>query len=235
MLRVMLLAATSRTGDPVRSIFVTSSQSGEGKSTVALNLATSLASAGAGTILIEADMRKPTIGDIAGIGARYGLAEVLTGRVDLHHALVTSPTYPQELRFLLGRSTNQRSAPSGDLLFLPTVAELFTNAERLAEYIVIDSPPLLAVIDALDLACDADAVLLVARIGETNTKRLAALGELLDRAVVEPVGIALIGGETPGGAIDYQYTPSRGRVPDIGDEIDEAVEPVAETPRPSGQ
>ncbi|HEY5260562.1 MAG TPA: Wzz/FepE/Etk N-terminal domain-containing protein, partial [Solirubrobacteraceae bacterium] len=66
MLRVMILASTSRTGGRVRSIFVTSSSPGEGKSTLALNLATSLAASGASTILIEADMRKPTIGETAG-------------------------------------------------------------------------------------------------------------------------------------------------------------------------
>ena len=235
MLRVMILASTSRTGGRVRSIFVTSSSPGEGKSTLALNLATSLAASGASTILIEADMRKPTIGETAGVSARHGLAEVLTGRVDLQSALVKSPTHPDELQFLLGRSTSQRGAPSGDLLFLPTVSELFTNAEKLAEHIVIDSPPLLAVIDALDLACDADAVLLVARLGETNTKRLAALGELLDRALVQPVGIALVGGETPGGTTDYHYVPPRHPEPDIEDAMDEAVKSMADTPRPSSQ
>jgi capsular exopolysaccharide synthesis family protein len=208
MLRVMILASTSRTGGRVRSIFVTSAAPSEGKSTIAINLATSLASSGASTILIEADMRKPTIGETVAIKARYGLAEVLTGRVELQQALVKSPEHPDELQFLLGRSTSQRGAPSGDLLFLPTVSELFTNAEKLAEHIVIDSPPLMAVIDALDLACDADAVLLVARLGETNTKRLAALGELLDRSLVQPVGIALVGAETPGGINDYRYTPT---------------------------
>lgn len=204
-LRVMMLASTSRTGGRVRSIFVTSAAPREGKSTIAINLATSLAASGASTILIEADMRKPTIGDVVGIKARFGLAEVLTGRVELSRALVKSPDHPEELRFLLGRSTRQRAAPSGDLLFLPTVSELFTNAEKLAEHIVIDSPPLMAVIDAMDLACDADAVLLVARVGETNIARLAALGELLDRSLVQPVGIALVGAETPGGHNDYEY------------------------------
>jgi capsular exopolysaccharide synthesis family protein len=208
MLRVMILASTSKTGGRVRSIFVTSAAPNEGKSTIAINLATSLASSGASTILIEADMRKPTIGETVGIKARYGLAEVITGRVELQQALVKSPQHPDELQFLLGRTTSQRGAPSGDLLFLPTVSELFTNAEKLAEHIVIDSPPLMAVIDALDLACDADAVLLVARIGETNTKRLAALGELLDRSLVQPAGIALVGAETPGGSNDYHYTPT---------------------------
>ena len=204
-LRVMMLASTSRTGGRVRSIFVTSAQPREGKSTIAINLATSLAASGASTILIEADIRKPTVGDVVGVKARFGLAEVLTGRVELSRALVKSPHHPEGLRFLLGRSTRQRGAPSGDLLFLPTVSELFTTAEKLAEHIVIDSPPLMAVIDALDLACDADAVLLVARIGETNITRLAALGELLDRSLVQPVGIALVGAETPGGHNDYEY------------------------------
>jgi non-specific protein-tyrosine kinase len=206
-LRAMLLA--SRTAArPARSILVTSASPREGKTTTAINLAVSLASFGASTILIEADMRLPSVGNAIKLGAPYGLADVLLGRVDLDRALVSSPRYPDNLRFLLGKSDAQNGATSADALFLPTVLALLEEAQQKADHVVVDSPPLAAVIDALELAVGVDLVLLVARLGYTHVGRLATLGALLSRAQVTPAGIALIGAQTPGAtqAEDYYHS-----------------------------
>jgi non-specific protein-tyrosine kinase len=203
-LRAMLLAS-----NPARSILVTSASPREGKTTTAINLAMSLAASGARTILIEADMRLPSVGEALGVQSRYGLSDVLTGRVTLDRALVSDPRYSENLRFLLARGHRDHDM-SGDALFLPTVFALLRDAEGMARHVIIDSPPLVAVIDAFELAVQADGVILVARLGKTNLGRLARLGELLSRAAVEPVGIALVGTQTPGGpgAHDYyQYGP----------------------------
>lgn len=205
-LRAMLLAS----GDlsrPARSILVTSASPREGKTTTAMNLAVSFAASGSTTILIEADMRRPTIGDSVGIRAPYGLADVLVGSVPLRQALVSSPRYAN-LRFLLGRSDVHGATVNADVLLLPTVSTLLDDAEREAVHVVIDSPPLAAVIDALELAADADLVLLVARLGHTNLGRLATLGTLLSRAKVVPAGIALIGAPSAAGPTAEAYYTS---------------------------
>jgi Mrp family chromosome partitioning ATPase len=118
---------------------------------------------------------------------------------------VSSPRYPSNLRFLLGRSDAQGGSSSADALFLPTVLALLDEAQEKAEHVVIDSPPLAAVIDALELACGVDLVLLVARLGYTHLGRLATLGSLLSRAQVVPAGIALIGAQTPGATQAEEY------------------------------
>ena len=213
-LRAMTLTAKSAHNPEVRSILVTSAAPQEGKTTTAINLAISLAATGSQTILIEADIRKPTIATTLGVTAQHTLSDVLTKRVELEQALVTSPNHPRNLELLLADGFGRRTSPNGDLLLLPTVRELLTRAGDLADYVVIDSPPLVTVIDALELAIEADAVLLVARLGESQTKRMEALQDLLSRAHVQPIGIALVGGQAPGGTDNYQpyYQATREQV-----------------------
>jgi Mrp family chromosome partitioning ATPase/capsular polysaccharide biosynthesis protein len=208
-LRAMALASRSP-GQPVpRSLLVTSAAPGEGKTTTALNLASSLVASGSSVILIEGDLRKPSIGNAMGLTARYDLTSVVTGEVPLEDALVTSPRYPN-LQFLLAEGIRSKGT-SGDALFLPTATKMVRDAKELADFVIVDSPPLLAVIDALEIARAADSVLIVAHLGHTDLRRLSALGSLLAEAHIDPAGIALIGAAAPGGTEVYGYhQPPRG-------------------------
>lgn len=208
-LRAMALASRSP-GRPVpRSLLVTSAAPGEGKTTTALNLASSLVASGSSVILIEGDLRKPSIGNAMGLTARYDLTSVVTGEVALEDALVTSPRYPN-LQFLLAEGIRSKGT-SGDALFLPTATKMVSDAKELADFVIVDSPPLLAVIDALEIARAADSVLIVAHLGHTDLRRLSALGSLLAEAHIDPAGIALIGAAAPGGTEVYGYhQPPRG-------------------------
>lgn len=192
-----------------RSILVTSASPSEGKTTSAINLAVSLAWSGASVILIEADLRRPSVGRALGLTSRHDVSSVLVQEVDVASALVESPTYGPNLRFLLAHDANEPNVLVGDGLFLPTAAAMLDEASSLADYVVVDSPPLAEVIDALAIARQVDDVLLVARLNQTNLPRLAGLGELLARTNIEPVGIALIGTEPTSGANDvYGYVGS---------------------------
>jgi Mrp family chromosome partitioning ATPase/capsular polysaccharide biosynthesis protein len=201
-LRAMALASRSVLSDPPRSFLVTSASPNEGKTTTALNLAVSLTGSGSSVILVEGDLRRPALGETLGMQSRYDLSSVLTGEADLERALVTSDRHPG-VSFLLAR--NNSEMVSGDPLFLPTVSLMLDEAERLADYVVVDSPPLLAVIDALALAREVDFVMLVVRLGQTHVGRLQALGSLLAEAYIEPGGIAVIGAELPGSRTEYAY------------------------------
>jgi Mrp family chromosome partitioning ATPase/capsular polysaccharide biosynthesis protein len=201
-LRATLLA--SRPIQP-RSILVTGAGPWEGKTTTAINLAVSLAWSGASVILIEADLRRPSIAGALRVEAKLDVSHVLRGHASLEQALVQPDEYGANLRVLLANGHEASNAFMGDELLLPAASGLLANAQELADYVVIDSPPLAEVIDALELARRADEVLLVVRLGQTQTARLRRLGALLFRTGVHPVGIAVIGTEPPRASESYPY------------------------------
>jgi capsular exopolysaccharide synthesis family protein len=185
-----------------KSILITGSSPSEGKSTTAVNLATSLAQAGHQVILIEADLRRPTLGEVFGITPRYGIASVLIEQVTLEDALVTTDEFGPNLELLLVDLAGTHMA---DRLSLPAARELVSHAETLADFVIIDSPPLTEVIDALPLARQAGNVLIVARIGRSRLNRLEDLGDLLVQQDIKPLGVAVVGVDRSGGE-SYYYT-----------------------------
>jgi capsular exopolysaccharide synthesis family protein len=187
-----------------RSVLVTSPSPSEGKTTSAINLASSLALAGNKVILIEADLRRPAIGKALGVEPRHGTGSVLLETVDLEDALETTTAYGRYLQLLLADYSGAASGWMADRLFLPSTHRIVDEAKKLADYVVIDSPPLSEVIDALPLAQRADSVLVVVRLGKTQLTKLAHLGELLSRSGIRPVGFAVVGAQTS--AEGYYYT-----------------------------
>jgi receptor protein-tyrosine kinase len=194
-LRATLAASRGREQGST-SILVTSSSPSEGKTTSAINLASSLALAGNKVILIEADLRRPAIAKALGIEPRHGTGSVLLETVDLVDALETTRAYGNYLQVLCADYSGAASGWMADRLFLPSAQKLVTDAKRLADYVVIDSPPLSEVIDALALAQRADELLVVVRLGKTHLTKLAHLAELLSRHTIRPVGFAVVGAQT---------------------------------------
>jgi Mrp family chromosome partitioning ATPase/capsular polysaccharide biosynthesis protein len=187
------LAASRRRGGGPRAILVAGASAGEGKTTTAINLAASLALAGNNVILIEADLRRPTIGKAVGATALDGTVSVLLESASLEDALVTTTAYGPNLRFLLARYAGQAGGLLADWLFLPAAQRLLADAKELADFVIIDSPPITEVIDALPLAQSADDVLLVSRLGHSRLTKLRQMVELLARHEVHPAGFAVIG------------------------------------------
>ena len=98
-----------------------------------------------------------------------------------------------------------------DGLFLPTAQTLIEDAKRLADFVIIDSPPLTEVIDGLALAERADEVLLVVRLGRSPVARIQQLGELLARHHIDPVGFAVVGVPASQATSPYYSTPTYNR------------------------
>lgn len=211
------LAASRGAEFRARSVLVTGSSPSEGKTTTAINLAYSLVQAGNKVILIEADMHRPTIGLALGVRPLHGLASVLIRQVDLADALVTTDEYGPDLQLLL---VDRPGVATADRLSLPTARQLVAEAEQLADHVVIDSPPLSEVVDALPLAQQVADVLVVARMGKSKLKKLTELGELLAHNEIQPAGVALVGVERGGSGYYYSAVAddrrAREREPAVG-------------------
>ena len=188
-LRTMLAASRPATGGG-RSILITGPSPSEGKTTTAINLASSLALAGNRVILIEADFRRPTVGEALGARPVVGIGQVLLGRQQLEQALVPATAVGDNLRLLLVGHADEWLP---ELLSLPAAGSLLADAGALADYVIIDSPPLTEVIDALPLARQVDDVVVVVRLGASKLTQLARLGDLLAQNGIEPSGFVLVG------------------------------------------
>jgi Mrp family chromosome partitioning ATPase len=112
---------------------------------------------------------------------------------------------------LLADTSGGASGFMADQLFLPAAQNLVTDAKQIADFVIVDSPPLSEVIDALPLAQQVDEVLVVVRLGRTQLTKLANLGELLARHDIEPVGFAVVGVQATGDG--YYYTASGAEPP----------------------
>jgi receptor protein-tyrosine kinase len=205
------LEASWANGQGGRVVLVTGASPAEGKSTTAVNLASSLALAGHRVILIEADLRRPALAEALGAKPKKGgVVNVLIEKEDLEDALTETPGYGHKMQALLADYDGSWIA---ELFSVPAAAKMIDDARQLADYVVIDSPPLNEVVDALPLARQADDVLVVVRLGKSRLEKIAQLGELLAESGVRPVGFAVIGVRRPGrGAYDYyQPRPKQGQ------------------------
>jgi Mrp family chromosome partitioning ATPase/capsular polysaccharide biosynthesis protein len=206
-----MLAAQRGSGREGRSILITGPSPQDGKTTTALNLASSLALADNRVILIEADFRRPTVGEALGIQARAGIGDVLLGNVPLESALVPAPPFDYNLSVLLVDRADDWLA---EVLSLPAAETLLEEAKALADYVVLDTPPLTQVIDAMPLARQVDDVVLVVRLGSSNLAQLARLGDLLDQNAIRPAGFVVVGGASAEEQGDYR-TAQRRRAPEV--------------------
>jgi capsular exopolysaccharide synthesis family protein len=205
-LRATLAASRRGSIDGAPAVLVTSPSPSEGKTTTAINLASSLALAGNSVILIEADLRRPAIGEALEVSSEFGTGSVLLGMTNFQDALVETKAYGRYLRLLLADKSGAASGFMADQLFLPATQNLVQEAKRLADYVIVDSPPIGEVIDALPLAQQVDEVLIVVRLGRTQLTKLQNLGELMARHEIEPVGFAVVG--VPATGDGYYYTPT---------------------------
>lgn len=148
-------------------IHLTSSGSAEGKSNVALNMASILAESNLKVLLVDADLRKPRIDSYLGVEAKNGLAEYLLDRCQVEDAIID---HPIENMFIM---TAGMPAPSPvKLLAADRMIELLEYAKEEYDHIIIDSPPVLGLADALILSNRADITLFIAASNETKSPHL---------------------------------------------------------------
>ncbi len=200
----------------IRTVVVTSAERGDGKSTVALNLARAAAQTGTRTILVEADLRLPSLGNSLTNPVGYGLADVLAGTQSLSSCITQASAWS---------SQDDGRAGTIDVLFAgsppPNPADLLESealrallAELAEEYglVVIDTPPTVVVADAVPLLAEVDGVIAVGRLNGTHRDAFArAILQLrnLNAPLLGVVANFVSGGDayTYGGAYYQQPVP----------------------------
>lgn len=174
-----------RNAGKVKTLQITSPLPQDGKSTVALNLATALSEGGRRTVLlIEADLHRPTLIEHLGLEKRVGLAECLEGTLNPISVLRRL----EPLGWYLLPAGEPRSNPT-ELLQTEAFAGVLQTLSPHFDWVVIDSPPVIPLTDALSLARQADATLLIAREGRTPREAVEKAIAILGRKRV--LGIVL--------------------------------------------
>ena len=171
---------------PPRTLVITSSVTGEGKTTTAINLALVLAQSGQRVALVEADLRRPRVLRYLRMVSGAGLTNVLAGNADLSELL--QPYGDGKLSVL---AAGPHPPNPSELLGSDHMAELLAELRRTHDYVIIDAPPLLPVTDAAVLAVLADGAVIVTRYGSTKRDQLRAAADILRGIDARVVGTVL--------------------------------------------
>lgn len=205
---------------PPRSIVVTSAKPEEGKSTVAASLACASALSGTLTLLVDCDLRRPTLAGRLGVDSRPGLTEYLLGEAEPADILRTVPldvgssnngsreSVPDhivgsKLTFIpSGRPTEY----SSELLGSARLRDFLAQVSAAYELVVIDTSPVLPVADALELMAEAQGTLFCVRTSKTTGSELRAVKHAIDRVPSHPAGVVITGVRS-GSEEDFGYYP----------------------------
>ncbi|MBL8177157.1 MAG: polysaccharide biosynthesis tyrosine autokinase [Bryobacterales bacterium] len=170
----------------LRSLLVTSASPGEGKSTIAAHLAATHAEQHHRTLLIDGDLRRPSVHKRFGISSALGLSNVLVGEVPWKEALIQPAGLP-DLDVLPAGPPSRRAAD----LIGRGLMELLEDAGSQYDLVILDAPPLLGFAEPLQMATAVDGVVVVTRAGETNRKAVGAVIATLQRLRANVMGLVL--------------------------------------------
>ncbi|HVO81882.1 MAG TPA: polysaccharide biosynthesis tyrosine autokinase [Terriglobales bacterium] len=184
-LRTSLLLASL--GAPPKVILITSALPQEGKTTTSINTAIVLAQKGTRVLLVDADLRRPSIHKTLGMGPKIGLSNVLTGNASIQQATVRSSLLPS--LFVLPAGTPPPNP--AELLASTNMKDVLAALCEEYDHIVVDTPPTLSVTDAVVMSTRADAVVLVIRSGQTTKQALRRARDLLMQVNARVCGVLL--------------------------------------------
>ncbi len=184
----------------LKTLLVTSATPGEGKSTVAANLAMSLAQAGKKVVLLSCDFRRPTTDQFFDVNNLIGLSDVLLGT----HSLKAALQQPGGEQLLVITAGKMPPNPS-ELLASTKMQELIDSLEDWADWVIVDTPPVLAVADPVSVARWVDGVLMVSKAGESRREAAQKAVEYLGKVGARIVGVAVWGLDETKNQVGYGY------------------------------
>jgi len=189
-----------------RVIQITSAIHGEGKTTLAANLAVSMAQSGKRVVLIDADLRRPRLADLFGLSKQVGLTSVLSGETELAAAM--QPSAVPGLSIL---GSGPLSPSPAETVASPRLRTLLDSLRQQCDYVLIDTPPLLDVTDPRVVAHVVDGVLLTLRNSKQGRPLAQSAREILDATGANILGVVVNGVACHSGSGDYAYAPHSGR------------------------
>jgi capsular exopolysaccharide synthesis family protein len=169
-----------------RSLLVTSASPGEGKTTTAANLARAHAEQGKRTLLIDGDLRRPSIHRNFNLPSVVGLSNVLLGEIPWREGVLQVEAHP-DLHILPAGPPSRKASD----LIGRGLSELIEEATSEYDLIILDAPPLLGFAEPLQMATTVDGVVVVARAGQTSRKAVASVLATLNRLRAKVVGVVL--------------------------------------------
>jgi capsular exopolysaccharide synthesis family protein len=197
-IRFLAAGDTDGTRHAARVVLVTSAQPGEGKTSVSSNLAVTAARAGVNVILVDADLRSPSLADRFGMDLPIGLSDLL-----IDDFPVTPHLHTAGLPNLRVLSAGTVPPNPSELLASPRSQTLIDELSRQCQLVIIDSAPVLRVADSLELVRSADLIVVVAKQGRSRLRDYTAAAER-----IRQVGGHVAGGvlnNVGGKALSYGY------------------------------
>lgn len=192
--------------NPVRTVMLTSSVPNEGKSTVSVELARAMASAGSRVLLVEADMRRRSLAGLLNVHARQGVYAVLSGQTTLSQAAVR--TRVNNL-WLLDVEPNIPNP--ADILSSKAYHKMVTQATAQYDYVIFDTPPVGTFVDAAILSTMVDGVIMVVKMESTRRDEVIGAVEQLRNADANILGICGSFCEGTGSEYYYAYYTQDGK------------------------
>lgn len=199
----------SAVGGPPKTIVVTSSLPNEGKTTTAINLAVTLVKSGSKVLLIDGDMRRPSIHQVFGIDNDYGLSNIISSEVKPDEVLSMISHDPLSDLHIL--TAGPRPPNPADHLGSEKMRQLIKSFGSMYTHVIIDSPPLCIFTDGTLLSTMADSVLLVVEAGKGSHKAIRKARKMLDDVVANITGIVLNKVSLSAAGPYYYYTQYYGK------------------------
>lgn len=197
--------------NPPRAIVVTSPIPSDGKSTIACNLAATLAASGKPVVLIDGDLRRSTVAKTMGLPGGAGLSDALSGRAEIADVLQRTPQYDNLFVLTAGSTPPNPSEVLGSERMRRLIEDLSEHAT-----VIIDAPPLLPVTDGAVLTHQADGALVVVSMGKTTYDLLEKSLDTISKAGGRALGVVLNKAPIKGvdsNAYSYEYRRDYGLGP----------------------
>lgn len=201
-LRTSLLLKTDRTG--ARVLQITSAEPGDGKTTTVSNLALAIAQTGRKALIIDADLRRPTVHKLFGINNAVGLGDVLAQEIDAQTSI--RETRISNLSILTAGMLPEN--PS-EMLMSRRFAEMINQLRNEYDYILIDTPPLVVVSDPSVIASTVDGVLLVVRIDKNRRGVIRKVQQIIQTNGIKITGL-IANNVITNSLVGYDYIDSEG-------------------------